>query len=439
MAGAEARAGVEVRVSRGEDGTVRIAVYGEVAAVEPDLDFTWTVLEAAGAVLTWPVLGDADGDPDRLPSAEIHDPGRAQQWLWALYGESVAAVVHDCGRATGDLTGVRVIAHPTALAGSAARLALGHWAARWWPASYPDAIPALQPDLLGLELAALTHHCQQLFDGDGDYGDDQPDGCAAELIAEHEAALDPLLQWWRGAPQQADVASHLESVLRLIDDAADTAGLDGPALRELRSALDGRGPAGPQADPGALFARPDGYALAAGEPLGAGGRLIARGQGTNDWRRYPPGFVDAAENAVTWTARALGARRRIEVEVVAHSAAPTAGASLVAEVQVNGGDPHRVPLTRRDDLWTGRRELDPDLLGGVPTPSIEVGILLPGFDPAPGAPDGRIARAREAVRALVRRRLTAATEPTAHDGSPHDTPSAPFLAETAAAATDEDY
>ncbi|WP_405536229.1 hypothetical protein OG787_22870 [Streptomyces sp. NBC_00075] len=447
MAGAGAGAGVDVRVSRGEDGTVRIAVDGEVTAVDGEVaavdgevaaeepDFTRAVLDVAGAVLTWPVLGT----PGLLPSAEIHDPGRAQQWLWALYGERIAAAVHDrtTEDTTGESTGVRVTAHPTALAGSAARLALGHWAARWWPASYPDEIPALEPDLLGLELAALTHHCQQLFDGEGDFGDDQPDDCAAELIAEHEAALDPLLQWWRDTPQQADTASHLEGVLRLIDDAADTAGLDGPALRDLRSALDGRGPTGPWADLGALFARPGGYALAAGEPLGTGGRLIARGQGTNDWRRYPPGFVDAAENAVTWTARAVGARRRIEVEVVAHSTAPTTGAPLVAEVHVDGGDPHRVPLTRRDDLWTGRRELAPDLLAGIPAPIIEVGVLLPGFDPATGTPGDRAAR--EAVRALVRRRLTTATEPTTHDGSPHDTPSAPFLAETAAAATDEDY
>lgn len=50
--------------------------------------------------------------------------------------------------------------------------------------------------------------------------------------------------------------------------------------------------------------------------------MIARGSGTNDWCRYPPGFVDAAENAVSWTAYALGADRRIEVEVVAGIAAP---------------------------------------------------------------------------------------------------------------------
>ncbi|WP_105971683.1 hypothetical protein [Streptomyces geranii] len=427
-----AGAGVEVRVARGGDGTVRVVPVGEPAPVERD--FTRAVLEVAGAVLTWPVPDDSVG----LPSAEIDDPGRAQQWLWVVYGEGVAAAVHDCADTDTGPTGVRVTAHPTALTGGSARLALGHWAARWWPASYPDGIPTLEPALLGLELAALTHHCQQLFDGDE--GDDR----ASELIVEHQEALDPLIRWWRGEAQQTHTARHLESVLRLIDDAADTAGLDGPALRELRTSLYRQGPTGgPPTAPATLFTHPDrAYALAAGEQLGAGGRLIARGHGTNDWRRYPPGFVDAAEDAVAWTARALGARRRIEVEVVAHSTAPLAGAQLVAEVHVNGGDPHRVPLTRQNDLWTGRRELAPELLAGVPTPHIEVGVLLPGFDPAPGTPEDAAGTraAREAVRALVRRRLTtAATEHSAHDGSPHDTPSAPFLAETAAAVTDEDY
>lgn len=124
-----------------------------------DPDFTRAVLDVAGAVLTWPVLG-APGPP----SAEVHDRGRAQQWLWALYGERVATAVHD--RTAAEPDGVRVAADPTDLAGSAARLALGHWAARWWPASYPDGIPALEADVLGLELAALTHRCQQLFDGE---------------------------------------------------------------------------------------------------------------------------------------------------------------------------------------------------------------------------------------------------------------------------------
>ncbi|MEU6227906.1 hypothetical protein [Streptomyces sp. NPDC047042] len=431
---------VDVRMTRDEDGTVLIAAgpgrrpvdaYDDVAAAGPD--FTRAVLEVAGADLTWPVLDDPG-----LPAAEVHDPGRAQQWLWALYGERVAAAVHDCAAGQSD---VRVTAEVTALAGAAARLGLGHWAARWWPASYADGIPELEPALLGLESAALTHRCQQLFDDEGDQHDD----CAAELIEESLGALDPLIQWWRAQAQPSDTARHLESVLRLLDDAADSAGLDGQALRRLRSSLDVRGPAGTPVDLGALFARPEGFALAAGETLAVGGRVIARGSGTNDWRRYPPGFVDAAENAVSWTARAFGTRRLIEVEAVAHRSAPATDTLLFAEVNVNGGAAHRVPLARRDDLWTGHSDLPSALPAGVRVPRIEVGVLLPGFDPGPGTPAETDVRAeREAVRALVRRRLAIAAQPSASDASPLDTSpletcSAPFLAETAATATDEDY
>ncbi|WP_406346109.1 hypothetical protein [Streptomyces sp. NBC_00648] len=439
---------LDVQVARRLDGTIRIAAAAALHRAETDggglavgADFGQGVLDVAGAVLTWPVSGEPGS-----PSAEIHDAGRAQQWLWALYGERVAAAVHDRAAqeplgvpVTEEDLGVRVAADPAALAGSAARLALGHWAARWWPASYTDGIPALEPDVLGLELAALTHRCQQLFDGE----DDQPDDCVADLIEEHHAALDPLVRWWRAAPQPAALADHLESVLRLIDDAADSTGLDTPALRHLRSALEQHRPAGAPLDPGALFPRPHEYALAAGQPPGAGGRVIARGTGTNDWRRYPPGLVDAAENAVSWTARALGARRQIEVEAVAHVAAPTVGAPLVAEIHVNGGRPRRVPLGRRDDLWAGRVDLD--LSDGAAPVRIEAGVLLPGFDPGP-APDhpgtsgeasGRVGR--DAIRELVRRRLTAAAEPLTYDPSPHEGWGTPFLAETAAAATGEDY
>jgi hypothetical protein len=193
---------------------------------------------------------------------------------------------------------------------------------------------------------------------------------------------------------------------------------------------------------GALFDRRDGYALAAGDTPGAGGRVIARGSGTNDWRRYPPGFVDAAEHAVSWTARALGARRRVEAEAVAHPAAPTAGATLAAEVHVDGGGPYRIPLTRRDDVWTGHADLTPQLSTGALSPRVEVGVLLPGFDPGRrGAPEAAADRGRrDAVRALVRRRLAAAATPPAQDDRPlFDDCSAPFLAETVAAATDEDY
>ncbi|MFI1572329.1 hypothetical protein ACH4VQ_16010 [Streptomyces anulatus] len=395
-------------VTRVEDGTVRIAG----PSVGPA--FTRAVLEVAGAVLTWPVLG-----PAGLPAAEIHDVGQAQQWLWAVYGERAAAAVDAVasGTPTAELT---LPERPTALAGSAARLALGHWTADWWPTSYLDGIPALEPDVLGLELAALTHECQQLLHESAEL-----DGL--ELLEEHLAALDPLIRW----RQSADPPRWLDRVLRLTDDAADNAGLDGEALRHLRSALDqDHRPTATPLDLAELFLRHKEFTLAAGALRTASGRVIARGSGTNDWCRYPPGFVDAAENAVSWTAYALGADRRIEVEVVAGIAAPVGGVHLAAEVHVDGSPPNRVPLARRDDVWTGRVDLD---IPASTTPSMEVGILLPGFDPGPGA-DHRAAR--EAVRGLALHRLGVAT-------APHDSKAAhpePFLAEiAAAAAAEEDF
>ncbi|MFJ8970123.1 hypothetical protein ACIRNS_14855 [Streptomyces anulatus] len=345
--------------------------------------------------------------------------GQAQQWLWAVYGERAAAAVDAVasGTPTAELT---LPERPTALAGSAARLALGHWAADWWPTSYLDGIPALEPDVLGLELAALTHECQQLLDESAEL-----DGL--ELLEEHLAALDPLIRW----RQSADPPRRLDRVLRLTDDAADNAGLDGEALRHLRSALDkDHRPTATPLDLAELFLRRQEFALAAGALRTASGRVIARGSGTNDWCRYPPGFVDAAENAVSWTAYALGADRRIEVEVVAGIAAPVGGVHLAAEVHVDGSPPNRVPLARRDDVWTGRVDLD---IPASTTPSMEVGILLPGFDPGPGA-DHRAER--EAVRVMARHRLGVAT-------APHDSKAAhpePFLAEiAAAAAAEEDF
>ncbi|MEU3464501.1 hypothetical protein ABZ721_31690 [Streptomyces sp. NPDC006733] len=436
--------GGDVRVARAEDGTVRIGADPAGPA------FRRAVLDVAGAVLTWPVSG-APG----LPAAQVHDVGQAQQWLWALYGARVAEAVH---HGAADVT---VTAQMSTLAGAAARLAFGHWAARWWPASYLDGISALEQDLLGLELAALTHQCQQLFDADSDSESAGPaEEGAADLIAEHQAALDALVRWWRAAAQPTGTVRHLDRILRLIHDAGDLAGLDGPALRHLRASLEQRPAIGAAADVGALFARERGYALAAGEPLAGGGRVIARGPGTNAWHRYPPGLVDAAENAVSWTGRAFGARRQIEVDVIADAAAPAAGVLLVAEVRVDGGRvAARVPLARRDDRWTGRVDLDLDgdlgaaadperpagwdLTAAGKPPRIEVDVLLPGFDPGPGDPGDAAHRAT--VRALVRQRLATAARPSPYDTvgttaphAPHATPAAPFLAEIIAT-TAEDF
>lgn len=101
---------------------------------------------------------------------------------------------------------------------------------------------------------------------------------------------------------------------------------------------------------------------------------------------------------------------------------------------MNDGPRNRVPLSRRVDVWTGRADLD--LPAGETDPHIELGVLLPGFDPGPGPEGGAD---RDSIRALVRRRLAAATQPDAHNLPPHNGTYGPFLAEIAAATTDEDY
>jgi len=362
----------DVVISRDETGTILVTATPDSGGP----DFTRAVLDVGGATLSWPDVTDIG-----LPNAEIHDVAQAQQWLWAVYGEGVAkAVDEDVEASTED----------TELARLAGRLAFGHWAARWWPASYLDGIPALATDLLGLELAALTYQCQQLFD-------DSLDELTTELIEEHQAALDPLIQWWR-----AD--GPVAHVLRLIDAAADSAGLDSEPLNRLRSFLDD--PAtGALIDPAELFAPQDEFALAAGEATGVTGRVIARGTGTNDWRRYPPGFVDASEDAVTWVARAVGARRQVEITAAAGTLSPEV--ALAADVQAN-----RVPLTKQDDQWTGSAELSGQ--------DIDVAVLLPGFDPGVG---DDVRAEREAIRELARQRLTLGS-------------AEPFLAEIVAASGD---
>ena len=438
----------QVDVVRDGDGGVRISsVTGREEAdregtgrEDPGLElpvFARAVLEVAGAVLT---LSAVDGPG--LPSADVHDPALAQQWLWAVYGERVASAVHACATGTGGSAPARVTVDETALAVAAGRLAFGHWASRWWPASYLDGIPAPRSDLLAMESAALTHQCQQLFDP----ADEQDDDCAARLIEEHAAVLDLMVDWWRSAPAQRaaqgtaqGTVRHLERVLRLVDAAADAAGLDGPALRRLRTSLDrGRPADGAPVPvlPGDLFARPSGYALAAGGTPSAAGRVMARGTGVNDWCRYPPDLVDAAESSISWTARAVGARRMIEVAVAAVGPAtvPAVGVPLAAEIRLDGLVVNRLRLERRDGLWSGAAdvELSGAESGAQSAARIEVGVLLPGFDPGfdpgVGAGPGRGAEGRavrDSVRSLARRRLAAT--------------GGQFLAETAAASADEDF
>ncbi|GAA1452025.1 hypothetical protein [Nocardiopsis tropica] len=448
---------IEVRAE--EDG-VSVAVEGRLSVPE----FGRSVLDAAGALLTWPDIAgqgaDATGVPpgtalsdaregaaasraaasgaapfggpraDLLPDALVESAPEAQTWLWAVYGAGAARAVAAC--ASGRAHALRVAAEPGALARDLHRLATGHWASRWWPASHLDGVPALDADLLGLELAALSHRCQQVWDPDADP--------AADLVLEHRAGLRPLLDLWHARP------GAVSDVLRSVRAAADDAGLDVDGLAGPidPGGRDGSGPAGWATSTGDAVPRrpgalPQDHALAAGGAAGPppGARVMGRGTGTNDWCRYPPGFVDASEDAVTWTAFAHGSRRAVLVEAVAGEARPALGVRPVAEVRVGATAPVRVRCERAGDAWTA---LVDTALPDTAAPSPDVQVVLPGFDPGPQDP-GRARRTREGLRALARRRLAAAGGATGTDGAGagEGFGPAPFLAEIVAAHTEEDF
>ena len=157
--------------------------------------------------------------------------------------------------------------------------------------------------------------------------------------------------------------------------------------------------------------------------------MIASGYAVNDWSRYPPGFVDAAEDAISWVVYATGARRQIRISAVGGAGVPAHGVSLAAEIRVNSDPVSRVPMVWHDHTWVGEAELS---LPSVGPAQIAVAVLLPGFDPGAG---GDVRADREAVRNVARQRLAGA----GHGLGDADRPlvaAGAFLAEIAVASQD---
>ncbi|MFJ2215951.1 hypothetical protein ACIQVO_23440 [Streptomyces sp. NPDC101062] len=271
-----------------------------------------------------------------------------------------------------------------ALAASARRLAYAHWAARWWPASVIDSIPPLDEHLLDREIAELTEACDPLFAGR--------------------------------------------------DDPADT------AFAVDIDAVDIEHP----------LPRPGDYALTAGpeaSEVPADGLTLARGTGGSDWRRCPPGLVDASERAVSWEVVRAAARTTVMVQVVAAPGPPLADRRLTPRAAVSGvADPLDIGLRRVADAWLGdARVSGVDSVPGTGTGTgtgMAVDVYLPGFGPpVRPRPGDRLTRdrlatdrlTRERIRDLARARLAGARNgSTAGHG-------APLLAEIAAASDDSDF
>ncbi|MFE3597917.1 hypothetical protein [Streptomyces sp. NPDC059142] len=187
------------------------------------------------------------------------------------------------------------------------------------------------------------------------------------------------------------------------------------------------------------------------------GLTLARGTGGCDWRRCPPGLVDASERAVSWQLVRAAARTTVLVQVVAAPGPPPSDRRLTPRAAVSGvAGPLDIGLRRVADAWLG----DARVRGveGVPGSGMAVDVYLPGFGPPPVRPgpgDGRSGEhpdrerpeqesperespererlERERIRDLARARLAGA-----RDGSPAGH-GAPLRAEIAASSDDMDF
>ncbi|MGW6741096.1 hypothetical protein ACWGDX_10205 [Streptomyces sp. NPDC055025] len=424
-----------VRIGRAEDGLLHVITPllpsggTPPSVLDPAPGVDVAVLEVAGGHLTWSVLA-----LEAPPVAVLDSVGPAQGWVWAVYGEQTALALAEDATAPaapgdGTVTGGTVTevspgdgtikggtvteASPALpeLVASARRLAYAHWAARWWPASVVDAIPALDVHLLGQEIGTLTEECDLLF----------------------------------GAQETAEASPT-----------------DGPFPAVPPDTL-------PSAD--VPLPRATDYALAAGPAPADGaadGLTLARGTGGCDWRRCPPGLVDASERAVSWEVVRAAARTTVSITVVAAPGPPHPRGELAPWAAIGGagvggaavggaGVPLDVPLRRVADTWVGDGLLDgvrPDAVRATTGPhpdgpagpgpyalgadGLAVDIHLPGF----GTPSGpgedpaaqRALRAR--IRDLERSRLARAAAGT-------DAPAGPgallLRAEIAAANDDSDF
>lgn len=228
---------------------------------------------------------------------------------------------------------------------------------------------------------------------------------ASRLAHAHWAA-----RWWPAST--IDAIPALDEALL----AADLAELT--AECELLFAADEAEEA-PAAVPAAVSS--SAYALAAGPATGPdNGILLSRGTTGTDWRRVPPGLVDASEQAVSWQVSRVAAQTVVAVSAVPAPGLPTAvPAHLWPHATVTGED---IPLRFGEDAWVGDSALP-----GTTGPQITVDVHLPGL-PVPSDPGDRSLRMR--VRAFVHARLDAIRAGTLTD---------PLRAETAAAATETDY
>jgi hypothetical protein len=185
----------------------------------------------------------------------------------------------------------------------------------------------------------------------------------------------------------------------------------------------------------AVAAEPDGqpislsandYALAAGSTADTA-RILGRGVGGWDWRRCPPGLLDASERAVSWQIIRSAGATLVRAQAVAAPGIPPRVPDHLrpwARVRTTAGAV-AAELTLRGDVWAGE----------VAAPGAESGVAVDIYLPGCGAeiddPDAAARRRRVREFAAARLRRAGAAAPDAAD--------VPLRAEIAAAASDSDF
>lgn len=124
---------------------------GLVVGSVPEWPEDSAIVEAAGAVLAWDVLAD-----DVAPAARIHDPDRAADWLWEIYGSAADGILGGATEVT--VTGDSPVRDACRV------LARLNWVEAWWPASATAGISAIDPVVLQEERAIAVSTVEHLLD-----------------------------------------------------------------------------------------------------------------------------------------------------------------------------------------------------------------------------------------------------------------------------------
>jgi hypothetical protein len=303
------------------------------------------LLEARGALLAWDVLAD-----DLAPSARVHDPDLAADWLWEVYGAAAASILGGADEVTVPADGDwrvrdagRVVAH------------LG-WAEAWWPASPTAGVPALDPALLRAEVAVATGAVEHLLDDE--------DATERALAAIGPFTADPAVD---------------ALAARLVALAEDYGVVLAEAVVPSRST----------------------FALAAGGGDRSDGVTVLSGADAVDWALVPQGVVDAAADAQWSVVRRQGSTF---LEVVV-SPGPRAGTPLAARFgQVD------VALDDTDGLGrvTGRTPVPPTVLLLPPAQRV-LTVYAPDFADPATTPDPDVTTRRVAIVAYARSRVGSPT------------------------------